>query len=142
MHHESTRGGSDPEAVGALLLGGHARHGVPCADLSIPVSLVWLGRGLSRARMVEIDRRKCPPDPLAFFADCAILGRLRGSVEPALDGTDLEGPPIREGAPESQEGAFGHVKTISRSLVSHLSVSVPTARGEAAGRTRLHGPPS
>jgi hypothetical protein len=29
----------DAEAVGALLFAGHGRHGVPCADLGIPVSL-------------------------------------------------------------------------------------------------------
>ena len=28
------------EAVGALLFAGHGRHGVPCADLGIPVSLI------------------------------------------------------------------------------------------------------
>jgi hypothetical protein len=41
---ESDRPISDAEAVGALLLAGHARHGVPCADLGTAVSLVRFGR--------------------------------------------------------------------------------------------------
>src|SRR6266446_412982 len=34
IHHEPTRGGSDAEAVSALLLGGHGGDRVPCADLA------------------------------------------------------------------------------------------------------------
>jgi hypothetical protein len=32
-------GGSDAEAVGAVLLAGHGRHRVPRSDLGIPISL-------------------------------------------------------------------------------------------------------
>jgi hypothetical protein len=39
FHHEPTRGGSDAEAVGALLSSGHGRDGVPCANLGIPVPI-------------------------------------------------------------------------------------------------------
>jgi hypothetical protein len=44
----STRPSSDAEAVGALLPAGHARNGVLCADLSVPVSL-------ARASEPEVD---------------------------------------------------------------------------------------
>ena len=50
IHHEPTRGSSDPEAVGALLFAGDGRHGVPCADLSIPVSLAASTRAHLRRR--------------------------------------------------------------------------------------------
>ena len=80
-----------------MLLSAH--HGVPCADLGVPVSLTWIGRALPCARMVEINRQKCLPDPLTFFADRPILRGLGGSVEPTGDGAHLEGPPIREDAP-------------------------------------------
>jgi len=58
--------------------------------------------------MIEIDLRKCAPDPLTFFADRAILGRLGCSVEPALDRPHLEGPPIRKGAAEAKQEALVH----------------------------------
>jgi hypothetical protein len=86
---------------------------VPLADLSIPVSLVWLARGLPCARIVEIDPWKCPPDPLAFLADSAILRGLGCSVQPAFDGAHLEGPPIREGVPEAKEQAVVHAEKIA-----------------------------
>ncbi len=86
------------------------RHEMPRADLGIPISLVWLGRGLPCARMVQIDRRKCLPKPLAFFPDCAILGGLGCSVQPALDGADLKGPPIGECAPGTKDYAVVHDK--------------------------------
>jgi len=94
-----------------MLLSAH--HGVPCADLGVPVSLTWIGRALPCARMVEIDRRKCLPDPLTFFADRAILGRLGCSVEPTLDSAHLERPPIREGMPEPKEKAVVHAEKIA-----------------------------
>jgi hypothetical protein len=66
---------------------------------SIRISLVWFGRGLPCARMIEIDRWKRLPESLTFLADRAIFRGLGGSVEPALDGAYLEGPPVSEGAP-------------------------------------------
>jgi hypothetical protein len=44
--------------------------------------LVWLGRALPCARMIEINRRKCLPKPLTFFADRTMLRGLGCSVEP------------------------------------------------------------
>lgn len=58
--------------------------------------------------MVEIDPWKCLTEPLAFLTDSAILGRLGGSVEPPDDGPHLEGPPIRERAPEANQEAVVH----------------------------------
>ena len=56
---------------------------IPCVSRS--------RQGLPRAGVVEIDPRKCPPDPLAFFANRAIFRGLGGSVEPALDSAHMEG---------------------------------------------------
>jgi hypothetical protein len=69
--------------------------------------------GLSRARMVEINRRKCLPDPLTFLTDSTILGRLGCSVEPPDDGPHLKRPPIREGVPEAKEQAVVHAEKIA-----------------------------
>jgi len=90
-----------------------ARH-ASCRPGGIPISLVWLGRGLPCARMVEIDRRKCLPDPLTFLTDSTILGRLGCSVEPPDDGPHLKRPPIREGVPEAKEQAVVHADKIAR----------------------------
>ena len=75
---------------------------------------MWIGPGLSRARVVEIDPRKCLPDPLTFLADGAILRGLGRSVEPTFDGAHVERPPIREGVPEAKEKAIVHAEKIAR----------------------------
>src|SRR6266851_8459531 len=71
-------------------------------------SVVTLGRHCSRPRMIEIDRRKCPPHPLAFLADRALFRGLGRSIEPPDDGAHLERPPIRESAPETMKQAVVH----------------------------------
>src|SRR5260370_34140593 len=52
-------------------------------SLAVTWELRWLVRCC--AWVIEVDRRERLSDPLPFLPVCAILGRLRGSVEPAFD---------------------------------------------------------
>ena len=111
------REGADVALSVPLKSGTTSSNPVPSSRESVsggPRGRCRLGRGLPCARMVEIDRRKCLPDPLTFLTDSTILGRLGCSVEPPDDGPHLKRPPIREGVPEAKEQAVVHADKIAR----------------------------
>jgi len=67
----------------------------------------------SRPWTVEIDRRECAAEMLAFLADRPVNRRLMRRVKPDRDGTHLEGTPVAKPMPSAAE-AIGHGGIVAR----------------------------